>query len=96
MPVARLKVGIADAHQGLQLLVREAGALRQSAEKHWDDVDAAQHGLRAHAAWVLQCQQYVCKGLPATAKHLCRAGVLQRVHRFHEAKVTCLVDPTWD
>eukprot|EP00955_Chlamydomonas_euryale_P118800 366560-Chlamydomonas_euryale.AAC.9 len=45
------QIGIVSANEGLQLLPRDAVGLRQSVEKRWDGLDAAQHGPRAHLAW---------------------------------------------
>jgi len=49
------QVGIVGAGERLQLLVHLAAGLWHNVGKRWDDVDAVQHGLHAHAAWAPQC-----------------------------------------
>eukprot|EP00955_Chlamydomonas_euryale_P039044 351285-Chlamydomonas_euryale.AAC.1 len=89
----RAQVGVVGADERLQLVVRKAVGPRYSVEKGWDDVDAIEHGPRAHAARAPQRQQQVFEGLPCSRKAPMQVAVLRRVLCCHEAKVACLRDP---
>eukprot|EP00955_Chlamydomonas_euryale_P085664 364133-Chlamydomonas_euryale.AAC.8 len=73
------QVGVVGADERLQLVVREAAGLRYSVEKGWDDVEAVQHGPRAHAAPAPQRRQQVFQGLPCSRKAPMQVEVLRRV-----------------